>query len=124
MSLGRFLHLSKLRFPHPYLGGESQDPPRGRWEHSMRTLAWHVVSTREKLVTTMIMTHGWELLSPVRSRVPRVPPCVGMIRLDERRAGQGGFESPQSLFLPWVGSYGSLWGGSWVEMVLEPDLVR
>lgn len=56
----------------------------------MRTLAWHVVSTREKLVTTVIMTHGWELLSPVRPGVPRVPPCVGVSRLDERRAGQRG----------------------------------
>lgn len=79
----------------------------------MRTFAWHVVSTREKLVTTRIMTPGWELLYPVRTRVPTVPPGMAVSRLDERRAGQ-----------PLSALGGLLWEpvgrGPWVETVQEP----
>lgn len=43
----------------------------------MRMLAWHVVRTREKPVTIMIMTHGWELFSPVGTGVHVVPHWMG-----------------------------------------------
>lgn len=111
VSLGRCLHLSKLRFPHLYHGGSHRthlvDGVSIIWEG----LSGHVVSTREKPVTIMIMTHGWELLSPVRTGVCIVPHCVWVSPLGWEESRAGRVYRLRASFCLQVGSCGSLWGG-------------
>ena len=113
VSVGRFLHPSKLQFPHLQHDGwgVSQDPHYGLlWAYCVDVCLFPQVNTWGKPVTTMIMTHGLGLFSPLRTGIflfERLgSPChfswcgVTGLRWENRT---GSLFLPQSgLLSPWV----------------------